>query len=95
MNILGKEGAYRLTTGRFYVAVVQAVLLFGSEMWVMTPWPEKSLKGFHRQAVRPMVVMGPKRQRESIWVYPPIWAALATLCLDEIGVYIARRHNTS
>ena len=37
VNILGREGADRRTAGRFYVAVVQEVLLFGSEMWVMTP----------------------------------------------------------
>ena len=29
-NILGREVANRRTTGRFYVAVVQVVLLFGS-----------------------------------------------------------------
>ena len=29
-NILGREGDYRRTVGMFYVAVVQAVLLFGS-----------------------------------------------------------------
>ena len=32
-----REGADMRMTGRFYVAVVQAVLLFGSEMWVLTP----------------------------------------------------------
>ena len=37
-NILGREGADRRTLGRFYVAVVQTVLLFGSETWVLTPW---------------------------------------------------------
>ena len=30
-NILGREGVDRITVGRFYVAMVQAVLLFGSE----------------------------------------------------------------
>ena len=30
-KILGREGEDRRTTGRFYVAVVQAVLMFGSE----------------------------------------------------------------
>ena len=37
-KILGREGSDRRTVGRFYVAVVQAVLLFVSETWVMTPW---------------------------------------------------------
>ena len=29
-KILGREGADRIMAGRFYVAVVQAVILFGS-----------------------------------------------------------------
>ena len=60
-KILGREGAERRTVGRFYVAVVQAVLLFSSETWVTTPRLEKSLKGFHHRAVRQMAGMVPKR----------------------------------
>ena len=71
--------------------MVQAVLLFVSKTWVLTPWLEKSLEGFHHQATRRMADMGPKRQRCGIWVYPPIGAALKMVVLEEIGVYIARR----
>ena len=76
------------------MAVVQAVLLFGSETWVMTPRLEKSLEGFHHQAVRQMAGMGPKFQRYGKWVYTPIGAALVIVGLEEIWVYIARRQNT-
>ena len=31
VKLLGREGADRKTAGRFYVAVVKAVLLFGSK----------------------------------------------------------------
>ena len=37
--------------------------------------------------------MGPELQRGGICVYPPIGAALATVGMDEIGVYIARLQN--
>ena len=37
VKLLGREGEDRRTAGRFYVAVVRSVLLFGSETWVMTP----------------------------------------------------------
>ena len=70
-KILGREGADRRTAGRFYVAVVQVVLLFGSETWVLTPWLEKFLEGFCHRAARRMAGMGPKCQRDGIWVYPP------------------------
>ena len=46
-KILGKEGEYRRMVERFYTVVVQAVLLFGSKTWVLTPQLEKPLKSFH------------------------------------------------
>ena len=46
-NILRREGEDKRTVGRFYVAVMQAVILFGSETWVLTPQLEKDLIGFH------------------------------------------------
>ena len=51
VRILGREGADRRTAGNFYVVVVQEVLLFGSETWVLNPQLEKSLEVFHHQAV--------------------------------------------
>ena len=55
---------------------------------------EKALEGLHHRVVRHMVGMVPKRQRGGTWVYPPIGAALTTVGLDEIGVYIYRLQNT-
>ena len=48
--------------------VVQAVILFGSEMWVMTPHLEKAFEGFQREAVRRMAVMLTKLQWDGKWV---------------------------
>ena len=59
-NILGRGTADKRTVGRLYVSVVPAVLLFGSEMWVLNPHMEKSLEGFHHRAARRMEGMGPK-----------------------------------
>ena len=41
-----------------------------------------------------MAGMRPKHQRYGTWVYKPIGAALEMVGLEEIEVYIARRHNT-
>ena len=46
-KILGRERADRRTVWRFYVEVVQAVLLFGSDTWVLTPRVDKSFKIFN------------------------------------------------
>ena len=34
----GRDGADRRLVMSFYVVVVQAVILFGSQTWVLTPW---------------------------------------------------------
>ena len=93
-NILVSELVDRRTVGRFYVSVVQEVLLFGSEMWVLTPQLEKSLERFHHLVVRRMAGMGPKRQWDGTWVYPSIGVVLAMLGVDKIGVYISHHQNT-
>ena len=36
-SILGREGSNPKTSGNFYLAVVQVILIFGLEMWVVTP----------------------------------------------------------
>ena len=94
VNILGSEGADKRTAGIFYVAVVQAVILFWSETWVLTHFQENSLSGFHHQAVQRKSGMGPKRQWYGTWMYPPIGAALEMVGLNDIGVYISHQYNT-
>ena len=73
--------------------VLQAVLLFGSKTWVLTPWWEKSLEGFHHQAYWGIAGVVPKRQWDKTWMYPPIGGALEIVVLEEIRVYIACRQN--
>ena len=92
-KILGREGEDNRTTGRFYVAVVQAVLLFWSEIWVLSLLLEKSVVGFYHRVAWRMAGMGPKCHRYRTWVYPSIGAELVMVVLDYIGVYIARRQN--
>ena len=44
-RILSREGAQPRVSGFFFKAVVQAVLLFGSDTWVVTPHMGKDLGG--------------------------------------------------
>ena len=55
---------------------------------------EKALKGFHHWVVHQMAGMGPKHKLDETWVYPPIGEAMATVGLDDIGVYILRCQYT-
>ena len=43
MSILGREGSDLRISGLFFNAVVQAVLLFRSETWALTPRMERAL----------------------------------------------------
>ena len=45
-RILSREGADKRVSGIFFMAVVQQVLMFGAEMWVLTPRIERALDSF-------------------------------------------------
>ena len=45
-GILSREGATKRVLGKFFKAVVQQVLLFGAETWVVSPMMERALISF-------------------------------------------------
>ena len=64
-RILIREGADKRVSGNFFKAMVQAMLLFGEETWVLTPRIEWALESFlHRDARR---ITGKQPQREGGW----------------------------
>ena len=46
-KILRREGADLILSAKFYRAVVQVVLLFGSETWVLTAAMMQKIEGVH------------------------------------------------
>ena len=52
MRILSREGADPKILGLFLKSAVQAVLLFGAETWVLTPWMKRSLSSFQHRFVQ-------------------------------------------
>ena len=52
VRILGQEGSDPRVSGMFFKSVVQAVFLFGSETWVLTPCMEQSLGSFQHRFAR-------------------------------------------
>ena len=92
-RLLVREGATPRVSGKFYKAVVQAVLLYGSETWVWTLSMFKTLQGFHKRVVRRLAGRLPRLQNGE-WVYPPIAEAYEITGIHPIEVYIARRRET-
>ena len=56
-------------SGFFFKAVVQAILLFGSETWVANPRMGKALGGFQTQVERRMTGRIPQRTPGRKWKY--------------------------
>ena len=57
------------------------VYKYMNQYMIVTPRLDKTLRGFHHQAVQNIAGMGPKQQQYGTWVYTPIRAALATVGL--------------
>ena len=47
VRVLGREGADLKVSRSLYTAVIQQVLLFGAESWVLTKNMESALDAFH------------------------------------------------
>ena len=74
--ILGREGAYTRTSGCFYIVVAQSTLIFGSEMWFVTPRMARTLGGFPHQVARYIIGKLPKIHLYVIRIYPPFVGAM-------------------
>ena len=93
-KILGQQGADPVICGHLYIAVVQSLLLYGSETWVVTPQMLTLLDGFHHRCTRRIAGMAPKFDvRTNSWSKPPIEEAFALTKLKPLAEYIQKRQN--
>jgi hypothetical protein len=76
-QVLRRENAPPRVSPKFYKAIVQSVLLYESETWVLSPAAMARLEGFHIRA-------GPNLQ----WVYPSSEAVLEECGMHTIQHYI-------
>ena len=65
--ILVREGVNPRASGIFFKAVVQAVLIFRSEIWVMNPHMGRYLGGFKHSVSRRINGRQPQRMMEGSW----------------------------
>jgi Reverse transcriptase (RNA-dependent DNA polymerase)/Ulp1 protease family, C-terminal catalytic domain len=89
-----KTGVSPRYIGYFYKSIVQSVLLYGSESWVLTTPMLKALNGFHHRIARKISGLMPTRIDDNNWYYPPIEDALEIAGLYTITEYIRTRQNT-
>ena len=74
--ILSREGATKRVLGNFFKAVVQKVLLFGAETWVVSPRMEQVLSSFIHGAARRITGRQPRRGWGVKWFYPSLEGAM-------------------
>ena len=79
---------------KFYLAIVQAVLLYGADSWVITKDDWRRLRNFHHRAVRFMTNSHIQKQDDDTWVYPDHEELRNKCDLEPIEVYIERRRGT-
>ena len=71
-GILSREVATKRVSGNFFKAVVQQVLLFGTETWVVSPMMERALSAFIHGAARSLTCRQPEKGRDGKWHYPSL-----------------------
>ena len=81
-------------SGHFFKAVSQAVLLFGAEMWVLTPRMERALDSLQHRVARRLARRQPRRRGGGSWAYPSLEEAMGEAGFEGIRKSITRRHNT-
>ena len=65
-RILGRGGSYPIISGHFYLAVVQEILVYGTDTWVVTPIIGRLLGSFHHRVVIRLEGMKPQRYTDEI-----------------------------
>ena len=80
--------------GYFYKAIVQAVLLYGSETWTITDLTMKKLRSFHARVARYICNRHIRPLPDGTWHLPPTEEVLEQCGLFTIEEYIRRRRST-
>jgi hypothetical protein len=96
-RILSSEDASPKVMGTFYKTIVQSVLIYGSESWVLTKPMIRKLASFHRRCARHITGMlirpNDPNNPDGEWTHPPTATVLEAAGLWPILVYIRRRRE--
>ena len=91
---MGKTGLPIKYHAMMYKAVVQAVLLYVSEIWGATETMMTALEEFHHIIARRMAGMTPRKGDGDKWEWASVDAALEVTGIWPIKEYMRRRQAT-
>ena len=78
----------------FYQAVLQAVLIFGAETWVLLTEMSRKLEGLHVGFLRQVTGQKAKRQREGTWRSVAAAEVIKESGTHKLWLYIDKRQAT-
>ena len=93
-KILKADGANARIMSKFYMMVVQAVMLYGAGTWVISKRNMERLESFHKRAMRYMTGRHIRKKEGNEWEYPDSKKIKKECGLMDIEVYIKRRRGT-
>jgi hypothetical protein len=93
-RVLTRQGADPKVAGYFYKVIVQSVLLYGCETWVISKQILVSLEGFHHQIAQQLMHYTIRPDPNSgAWVYPEAGRSFELAGLHPMTTYIGRRRG--
>ncbi len=92
-RILSKESAKPRVMASFYKAIIQSVLLYGAESWVISKRTLSKLWSFHRRCARYITGMHIRENSDGSWTCPSE-ETLVAAGLWTVEEYIRRRRST-
>jgi exonuclease III len=93
-RILSKESAKPRVMASFYKAIIQSVLLYGAESWVISQRTLSKLRSFHRRCARYITGMHIRENSDGSWTCPSSEETLVAAGLWTVEEYIRRRRST-
>jgi hypothetical protein len=93
-HVLRAENATARTSGMFYKMTVQAFLLYGSEIWRLSPTSVTRLEGFHIWAAWQKSGLQPEKKPNGSWPYPHSKDVLGAAGLHTIAHYMDVHQQT-
>jgi hypothetical protein len=94
-KVLWGENTSPTVAAKFYLAVVQAVLLYGSKTWVISPQAMAQLEGFHIRATWHMAQRHkPQQGPWKEWIYPKSEDVLKECGMMTIAEYVHIHRQT-
>jgi hypothetical protein len=93
-KFLTREGARPKTMATFYKVIVQTVLLYGAESWVVSEAMLRDLKSFHHRCARYITKCHIRQDSDGTWICPPSAEVLEEVDLLPVQEYLKNRRDT-